>query len=253
MPAAQELQAPAGWRSVDFISDLHLQAGEPATFEAWRGYMAAPAADALFILGDLFEVWVGDDETAAPGFAADCAAILRATAARIPVFFLHGNRDFLAGAALMAETGVTLLQDPAVLAFAGRRWLLTHGDALCLEDVDYLRFRAQVRDADWQRNFLALPLDERRRFARNVRGESEERKRSVETYADVDAPTALAWLRSNAAATMIHGHTHRPGEHALDATHRRVVLSDWDAAAQPPRLEALRLDSDGALQRVRLA
>lgn len=252
-PPAQELQARAGWRSVDFISDLHLQAGEPATFEAWRAYMAAPAADALFILGDLFEMWVGDDEAAQPGFQADCAGVLRATAARIPVFFLHGNRDFLVGPALMAATGVTLLQDPTAFTFAGQRWLLTHGDALCLGDVAYLRFRAEVRKEAWQRDYLALPLAERHLIAQAVRGHSDGRKKEEIVYADVDTPAALDWLEAAGAATMIHGHTHRPGEHQLDAAHKRIVLTDWDAAARPPRLEALRLTSDGGVRRVALA
>jgi UDP-2,3-diacylglucosamine hydrolase len=252
-PEAQELRAPPGWRQVDFISDLHLQASEPSTFEAWRRFMAATPADALFILGDLFEVWVGDDELLEPGFAADCADVLRATAARIPVFFLHGNRDFLVGAGWAEATGVTLLQDPAVLAFAGIRWLLTHGDALCLDDVDYLRFRAEVRQAAWQRAFLALPLAERRVIARGMRGHSEERKKAGAAYADVDARAALEWMTAARAGTMVHGHTHRPGDHWLDASRRRVVLSDWEAEAQPPRLEALRVQSDGAVRRVALA
>jgi UDP-2,3-diacylglucosamine hydrolase len=252
-PAAQELVAPPGWRSIEFISDLHLQAAEAGTFEAWRAYMAGASADAVFILGDLFEVWVGDDAALQPGFAADCAAVLQAAAQRLPVFFMHGNRDFLVGDGLLASCGVTMLQDPTVLTFAGRRWLLSHGDALCLDDREYLQFRAMVRAPHWQRDFLARPMAERQAIARGLRQESEDRKRSGMEFADVDAPAALDWLRAADAAVLVHGHTHKPGENALDADHRRFVLSDWDADASPPRLQALRIAADGAVQRVDLA
>ena len=158
-----ELPAPAGWRTVDLISDLHLQAGEPATFEAWRGYMQSTPADAVFILGDLFEVWIGDDAAALPGFEAQCADVLRDAAQHRPVFFMHGNRDFLLGTRFAADCNITLLADPTVLSLHGERWLLSHGDELCLEDRDYLAFRAQVRTPGWQQAFLARPLDERKK------------------------------------------------------------------------------------------
>ncbi|MGV3571825.1 MAG: UDP-2,3-diacylglucosamine diphosphatase [Ramlibacter sp.] len=251
-PRAQELPAPASWRTVECISDLHLQPSAPATFAAWRGYMERTRADALFILGDLFEAWVGDDAAGEPGFDADCAAILAGTAQRLPVFLMHGNRDFLVGTGLAERTGVTLLPDPTVLQFGAHRWLLTHGDALCLEDTDYLVFRDKVRAPQWQADFLAQPLPRRQAIARGLRSESEEHKRSDRHYPDVDAEAALHWLRAADAGVMVHGHTHRPAEHALDASHRRIVLSDWDAAAQPPRLEVLRLHRDGAAQRLPL-
>ena len=248
MPPFQELTAPPAWRSVEIISDLHLQAREPATLDAWRRYMRNTAADALFILGDLFEVWVGDDAALEPGFEADCAAVLQAATARLPVFFLHGNRDFLVGPGLMAASHATLLQDPAVLAFLGRRWLLTHGDALCLADVDYLRFRAKVRSAGWQSAFLARPLQERRAIASGLRDESEQRKQSGMGSGDidVDADAAGAWLNAAGAEVMVHGHTHRPGDHALPGSRTRIVLSDWDASAAAPRMQALRIDAAGA-------
>jgi UDP-2,3-diacylglucosamine hydrolase len=249
---ARALHAPAAWRTVDFISDLHLQAAEPATFEAWRTFMARSDRDALFILGDLFEVWVGDDLAAQPGFASDCARVITDAASRGPVFLMHGNRDFLVGDAFVHGLGATLLPDPTVLDFAGARWLLTHGDALCLDDVDYQRFRAQVRSAEWQQAFLAKPLAEREAIGRQLREQSEARKREVESYADVDTAEALRWLGAAQASTLIHGHTHRPGDQALDATHRRIVLSDWDLAATPPRAEVLRLDVRGA-HRIALA
>lgn len=249
VPRFAQLQAPATWRTVDFISDLHLQASEPVTFEAWRSYMAATQASAVFILGDLFEVWVGDDVLTLPGFETDCAAVMRATSQRLPVFFMHGNRDFLAGEGLMTAAGATLLQDPTVFAFNHQRFLLTHGDALCLDDHDYMAFRAQVRTPHWQQQFLAQPLAERQAVARGLREASESRKRAASDHADVDAPAAREWLAAAQAAVMIHGHTHKPATHDLGGGLQRVVLSDWDAAAQPPRLQVLRLGAAG-LQRL---
>jgi UDP-2,3-diacylglucosamine hydrolase len=251
-PPVAELVAGPHWRAVDIISDLHLQPSEPATVEAWQSFMASSTGDAIFILGDLFEVWPGDDVLEAPGFAADCGEVLRQAASRRPVFFLHGNRDFLVGEAFARATGVQLLADPTVLAFAGRRWLLSHGDALCLGDTEYLRFRAMVRDPEFQRRFLEQPLAVRQQVAQSLRSQSESRKQSGASYADVDRDEALAWLAAARADTLVHGHTHRPGEHALDARHRRVVLTDWDLAAQPPRGEVLRVSAAG-LQRLPLA
>jgi UDP-2,3-diacylglucosamine hydrolase len=252
-PQAQELCAVPAWHSVECISDLHLQAAHPATFGAWARYMAATGADALFLLGDLFEAWVGDDVLAAGGFEARCAEVLHATAQRIPLFFMAGNRDFLVGAGLAHATGMTLLQDPTVFSFGERRWLLSHGDALCLGDTDYQAFRAQVRGAAWQQAFLAQPLPVRQAVARGLRQESEAHKASDRVYSDVDTAAALEWLEASDAQVLVHGHTHQPAEHALDARHRRIVLSDWDAEAVPPRLEALRITREGGVERIGLA
>ena len=196
VPRIAELQAPPSWRTVDFISDLHLQAAEPATFEAWRHYMESTPADAVFMLGDVFEVWVGDD-TVSPDLAASssegshfeehCARVMGQTAGRLALFFMHGNRDFLVGQGLMALCNTTLLADPTVLGFNNQRWLLSHGDAMCLGDVDYMQFRRQVRSPAWQRAFLARPLAERQAIARGLREQSEARKQSGAPYADVDS------------------------------------------------------------------
>jgi UDP-2,3-diacylglucosamine hydrolase len=253
VPRFAELQAPANWRTADFLSDLHLQAAEPATAQAWMRYLETTAADAVFLLGDVFEVWVGDDAADdLDSFEHRCAQALSRLAARKPVFFMHGNRDFLVGAAFLARHGVTLLADPTVLVFGPTRWLLSHGDALCLDDVDYLRFRAEVREAPWQDAFLARPLAERRAIARGLREQSEARKRTDLAYADVDADEARAWLEQAGASTLIHGHTHKPAQHALGPGLRRVVLSDWDAQASPGRGDVLRLDVSGQLQRLPL-
>ena len=254
VPPVAELMAPVHWRTVDCISDLHLVASEPATFVAWQRYMADTQADAVFILGDLFEVWVGDDAVAAEpaGFDAACMQVLRTAAQQRPVFFMHGNRDFLVGRAGLAACGVALLDDPTVLQFAGQRWLLSHGDALCLDDTEYLKFRALVRSPQWQRDFLAKPLAERQQIARGIRSQSEHRKRSGAVYADVDAPAAREWLQAAQASVLVHGHTHRPALHDLGNGLQRWVLSDWDMAATPPRGEALRLSATG-VQRLPLA
>ena len=232
-------------KSVDFISDLHLQASEPATFSAWQRYMQSTPADAVFILGDLFEVWVGDDLLEERGFEYQCAQVIKQTAARVPTFFMHGNRDFLVGNDLMTACNTTLLADPTVLNFNHQRWLLSHGDALCLDDVDYMQFRQQVRSAYWQQAFLAKPLAERQAIARDLRQQSEARKSSGADYADVDENTARQWLQQAESATLIHGHTHKPAMHDMGDGLQRVVLSDWDAAATLPRAEVLRLSAQG--------
>lgn len=238
-----ELQAPSHWRAIDFISDLHLQASEMKTLAVWQHYLQHTTADAVFILGDLFEVWVGDDTvTVEDSFERLCVQTLRMASERLAVFILHGNRDFLMGSALMQAAGATLIPDPTVLSFAGQRWLLTHGDALCLADTAYLDFREQVRSESWQSAFLAKPLAERQALARQMRQQSEARKQMPHEYADVDTDAALQWLRNSNAATMIHGHTHRPNHHALDAGHSRWVLSDWELDHMPTRADVLRLD-----------
>ena len=232
------VQALAHWQRVDFISDLHLDAHEPATFEAWAHHMAHTTANALFILGDLFEVWVGDDNQ--DPFALQCMAVLKATAQRMPVYFMCGNRDFLVGAALLQTTGLQGLNDPTVLDLGPTlRLLLSHGDALCLDDHDYLAFRAQVRQPEWQAAFLAKPLAERQAYARSVRQQSEARKQTHTDYADVDTATARAWLTACEAQVLLHGHTHKPALHDLGHGLSRWVLSDWHATSQPPRLEVV--------------
>ena len=237
-----ELHAPSHWQRIDVISDLHLQASEPQTFEAWRQYLGQTAADAVFILGDLFEVWVGDDVlTQASSFEAECSRVLQQTAQRLPVYLMHGNRDFLMGDALMQACGATLLPDPTVLQMGTERWLLSHGDALCLDDTEYQVFRTQVRSPEWQRTFLSQALATRQDIARNLRSQSEAKKQAGTEYADVDTPAALQWLAAGNALHLLHGHTHKPGFHTLDATHDRTVLSDWDVGATQPRAEVLRL------------
>ncbi len=229
--------AAAHWQQVDFISDIHLDADAPSTFEAWQQYLAHTAADALFILGDLFEVWVGDDTQDA--FALACTQALAQASQKRAVYFVCGNRDFLIGQHWLASTGIQGLSDPSVLALGQHRMLLTHGDSLCLDDVDYLQFRQLVRAPDWQQQFLAKPLQERQSIARGLREQSEARKKTQTMYADVDDQAAVAWLKQTDCQTLIHGHTHKPATHALGEGLKRWCLSDWDAQAPSPRLEVL--------------
>jgi len=256
------LSAPRRWQVVDVISDLHLQGTDTATFAAWQNYLVQTPADAVFILGDLFEVWVGDDVLDSPsdpilGFEHRCQQVLATAARRLSLYFMHGNRDFLLGDDFARGAGMTLLSDPTVLQFDTQSWLLTHGDALCLGDVDYQRFRATVRTKAWRDDFLARPLAERQHIARDLRAQSESIKAAGSRFADVDHELACDWLRSGKASTLIHGHTHRPGHEQLPSNCnpplQRLVLSDWDANARPPRLQALRLSSGGAPQGVELA
>ncbi len=259
-------RAPAHWQAVDCISDLHLHSADQATFAGFRRYLEAAVAqraDALFILGDLFEVWVGDDallpqaddaQQPERGFLRGCIALLHAHSRHTPTFFMVGNRDFLLGPAALAAAGMTSLDDPTVLDFLDQRWLLSHGDALCLEDIDYQRFRREVRSPAWQHAFLARPLAEREALAADMRARSEARKQALGNdaalWADVDPGAARQALNQAGARTLIHGHTHRPARHALGSNGhgedlQRIVLSDWDLRAHPKRAEVLRLDAQG--------
>lgn len=239
----REIQAPETWRTLDFISDLHLHAGDAQTQAVWTDYMASTPADALFILGDLFEVWVGDDLLHAPGqtFATECADVLRASGQRLALFLMHGNRDFLLGSQLLAHCQGRLLDDPCVLTVGQQRWLLAHGDALCLDDRRYLAFRAQVRSQPWQQAFLSKPLSQRQDIARQLRAQSQQEQAQRwargEGYAEVDEQAARQALQDAKAHTLIHGHTHRPARHELGEGLAREVLSDWDAQ----RAQVLRL------------
>lgn len=253
-PPAAVWQAPAAWQTVEFISDLHLASAEEATFAAWQRYLQQSTADAVVILGDLFEVWVGDDAALGTSgdlepltFEARCIQVLQAATQLRPVFFMHGNRDFLVGRRFEALTGVRLLADPTVLLIGTHRVLLSHGDALCLDDLPYQAFRAEVRTDSWISSFLAKPLHERVAAARAMRAQSEASKRmqAPAGLVDLDGTASRAWLAQGNAGTLVHGHTHRPVEHDLGHGLQRIVLSDWDLSAQPPRAQVLRLQCPG--------
>jgi UDP-2,3-diacylglucosamine hydrolase len=229
LPAFAEFAAPATWQAVDFIGDLHLSEATPRSVEALATHLRCTDADAVFILGDLFEVWVGDDARH-EGFEAACAAMLARASERRPIAFMAGNRDFLVGAEMLRQVGLTRLADPTLLLAFGQRLLLTHGDALCLADAAYQRFRTEVRGDPWQQRFLSRPLAERRAIARDMRAESEAIKRGQKPgdWVDVDAAEAAAWMRAAATPVMVHGHTHQPATHAVAPGLTRHVLSDWD-------------------------
>lgn len=249
LPSFYELQADEAWSAIDFISDVHLHAGDRATFQAWADYLRRTRADAVFILGDLFEVWVGDD-AADEGFEAECVAVLEQAAANRQLGFMVGNRDFLAGARLRQRVGMIGLSDPTRLLAWDHPVLLTHGDLLCVDDTDYQAFRRMVRAEPWQEQFLALPLAERRERARRMREVSQERsstrlQNTGSAFHDIDTATAVAWMHQSGCRSLVHGHTHRPGTEVLAPGYTRYVLTDWDSRAARPRGEVLRLTRDG--------
>ena len=258
-PKFTELQALQHWASVDFISDLHLSESEPATFDAWQRYMSSTTAGAVFILGDLFEVWVGDDsirsdispQSSDVNFEECCALVLQAAGKRLNLYVMHGNRDFLVGTQMMAACNATFLADPTVLTFQQQRYLLTHGDMLCLADAKYLAFRDVVRQPSWQQAQLAKPLTERQIIGRQMRAESQKNQQNLLAYADVDDAASIAWLEASNAKAMIHGHTHKPATHDLGNGFERIVMTDWDLKAAPARSEVLQLSTTG-LQRIKL-
>jgi len=238
LPASLDIRRLA---KLAFLSDVHLDAADSSTFQAWADHLLQLQADALFILGDLFEVWVGDDILSDPqaAFERDCLSHIQAVSQRMPVYWMAGNRDFLLGSAACEAGGMQALNDPCVLQTSESTCLLSHGDAMCLEDTDYLLFRAKVRSSEWQNAFLAKPLQDRIQEARAIRAQSEARKTANNVWVDVDDQAAVDALTRHQASVLVHGHTHRPANHSLSPGLMRYVLSDWDAAASPPRLQAL--------------
>lgn len=215
-----------------FISDLHLSDERPAITALFLGFLReqAAGAEALYILGDLFEVWLGDDAVL-PGYAPVVQGLKQLSATGVPVFVMHGNRDFLLGERFARDSGCTLLPDPAVIDLYGEPTLLMHGDTLCTDDVEYQQFRAQVRHPETQRQFLAMGLEQRLAVARQYRAESRERSRyKSETIMDVNQAAVEEALRRHAVRRLIHGHTHRPAVHRLAVDGReaqRLVMGDW--------------------------
>ncbi len=251
-----DLHAPSHWRTLEFHSDVHLFDQEPHTFAAWQAYLAASTADAVFILGDLFEVWVGDDAVSTTSaFDQQIVSSLRASAHQRPTFFIPGNRDFLVGDRFLCRVGLQRLPDPTVLVFQGQRIALSHGDALCTDDTAYQQFRTEVRSTQWQRDFLGQPLDKRLTKARTIRQASESRKQAQTAYVDVNTDAVATLMAQEHADVLVHGHTHQAGIHGLGGGKQRLVLSDWCADATPARLEVLQLQSkagQNSFQRVPL-
>jgi UDP-2,3-diacylglucosamine hydrolase len=228
-----------------FISDLHLDASCPHITQQFMNLLAGEArhAEALYILGDLFESWVGDD-AADDAQVAAIAALKALTDAGVPCFAMHGNRDFLLGSRFCALSGARLLPDPSIVTLYGERVLVMHGDALCSDDLAYQRLRATVRDTAWQRQFLALSVAARRSIAGAARVGSQAHTAALEyRIADVNPASVATALRTAGTATLLHGHTHRPGINPLTVDGRacaRIVLGDWHAQGS-----LLRWDRDG--------
>lgn len=215
------------------ISDIHLKEEQPETTESFRRFLAERArdAEALFILGDLFEAWIGDDDLTLPFHAGIAADLKRVADHGVRLYFLPGNRDFLVGADLARAAGLTLLPDPTRLDMHGTAVLLAHGDAWCIDDVKYQAVRSQIRNEAWCRDFLAKPLPERRALAAVWRAQSEMEKAGKDAgIMDVNAAAITDAYRSHQVCRIIHGHTHRPARHREYLDNRlceRWVLPDW--------------------------
>jgi UDP-2,3-diacylglucosamine hydrolase len=215
-----------------FVSDLHLEAGSPEAVEQFLEFLRTHAADAeaLYILGDLFEVWVGDDDPD-PAKLRVCEGLRALTTRGVGCFILHGNRDFLLGRDFCRRTGGRLLADPVVLDLDGERVLLTHGDALCTDDHSYQELRSTVRTPEWQRRFLALPVADRELIANQARAGSKDHiSKTVPNIMDVNADAVSTAYRATRVRRIIHGHTHRPGIHETSIEGepaQRMVLGAW--------------------------
>ncbi|ADJ63374.1 UDP-2,3-diacylglucosamine diphosphatase [Herbaspirillum seropedicae] len=238
-----------------FVSDLHLQASLPRTTAAFLAFLQSHAAQTqqLYLLGDIFEYWAGDDDLATPynQFIADALKALQAQG--VQLYWMAGNRDFLVGQAFADAAGLTLLQDPHVITAAGRRLTLAHGDAQCTDDHAYMAFRAQVRQPAYQQQFLAMPLAQRKAIIEGIRKNSQDANQSKEmAIMDVNAGAIDTLFAQTGTDTLIHGHTHRPALHRLGegpAGKLRYVLPDWEYDVETPRGGWISLTADGALHR----
>lgn len=237
-----------------FVSDVHLQASLPHTTQAFSDFLRNQAmkVQQLYLLGDLFEYWAGDDDLATPYNAEIVHKIREVSEAGVAVFWIPGNRDFLVGENFARAAGLNLLPDPFIAKIAGQRIVLTHGDAQCTDDHAYMTFRAQVREPAWQREFLGMPLAKRKALIEGMRNGSREAQRS-KSYDIMDVnPAAIASLHQASGSTIIiHGHTHRPAMHEIQLNGEkrvRYVLPDWDCDAEPARGGWLALYADASFR-----
>ena len=247
--------------SAAFISDLHLHAATPKTLAAFEAFclQQAPHFAALYVLGDLFEAYIGDDDLLSPINQRIVQALRKLSDSGTMVYFMHGNRDFLAGEGFANASAAILLPDPVVHSIAGVELLISHGDAWCLEDVEYQQFRQQSRSAAWRTAFLSQALPQRREIARTMRMQSQaaKKQKSVEIM-DVHLPAVLQAAKAARVNIVLHGHTHRSAMHQHPLLHdspaasgsytssiSRIVLSDWDFESAQPRGNALIIDATG--------
>ena len=233
---------------VDFISDLHLQASNPKTAQAFFDFLSQRVAAPLVVLGDLFEVWIGDDclNSPAHGFERKCLEAIAQARHRAPMAWVCGNRDFLVGPDFHRAAGWSALTDPSVIRSPFGQCLVSHGDAWCVADVDYMAFRHQIRNPDWCKTFLHQPLEQRAQQARALREQSQHTQALRTDWADVDLALARTQLQAHQCQHLIHGHTHRPADQALGDGLHRHVLSDWDLdSPSGRRAEVLRWHSLG--------
>jgi UDP-2,3-diacylglucosamine hydrolase len=215
-----------------FVSDLHLEAERPDIGDQFIKFLQTDAmeADDLYILGDLFEAWIGDDDPNAH-YAKIKIAIRKVVDKGVPVYFMHGNRDFMIGRQFANETGVKILEDPYPITMYGQKALLSHGDAMCTDDVQYQRVRVMTRNPDWQASMLAKPLKERLNIAEEARRQSLEQTLNLSmSIMDVNPDEIKRVIAAHGVDVLLHGHTHRPGIHMVDLGNRkakRIVLGDW--------------------------
>lgn len=221
-----------------FISDLHIDETRPAVLAGLRRLVdtEAPSVDALYVLGDLVEVWVGDDDDG--HLATSIRDALTVASQRCAVHVMHGNRDFLIGTQLAEQTGARLIDDPSVVEVDNQPVLLAHGDAYCTRDVEYQRLRALFRSTTWQNEVLSSTLEERRALAASLRAKSiAANENKAANIMDVTPSTIRQAMDDAAVSLMVHGHTHRPGIHDLGGGRRRIVLGDWDRCGWKLRLD----------------
>lgn len=245
------LIAPPHWNQIDFISDIHLSEKHPTTYSVWQQYLQNNNADAIFILGDLFEAWIGDDVILENGFERDCAMVLQQCSQQKPIYMLHGNRDFLTQQDFFQFTGITAIDDPFCLQAFDNNYLLSHGDEWCTLDTAYMQLRAVVRTKAWQNQVLALPLATRKQMADKIKADKLNSHLSAQEITDfyknldINHEVAINLLKQNNASCLIHGHTHHPKNDWLEAGLERWVLSDWEVENGNPRAEVLELTSNG--------
>jgi UDP-2,3-diacylglucosamine hydrolase len=247
------------YASALLISDLHLTPSMPLTAQRFFDFCEkeAPKVEAVFILGDLFEYWVGDDASASSPFQQEVQRALANLSTKVKTYYLHGNRDFLIGKSFLKKTGITLIADPTTVEIASEKWVLAHGDALCTADIGYQAFRNWVRKPWVQKIFLTLPLNWRKGIAQHLRTnshsqyQSQQRSTSHLRKMDVTREACAAVLKEQSGDRLIHGHTHMPAHHEEslgEQNWQRWVLSDWDIdhpESLRPRASALLIDSAG--------